>query len=258
MMKKRIGIALAMLLCLMMPFSALAEDGEGADATAEPEVTATEEPEVTATEEPEVTATEEPEVTATEEPEVIATAEPEPTEAAPDSIVISPAQSDSGVYKDLLMNAFDQTPFAKNVSLRAQIAKILYHDAVKVTADNYNRILLLAKDALHSEQLSENASLDHYTEEDFAVAAALIDSVCHELGLGYSIDPSNDSQNEYARVLTITKNGKVLGKINSDAKTDVGERPSIGWIIGGGILIGGAAVLGLILVLAVTRKKKAA
>ena len=82
--------------------------------------------------------------------------------------------------------------------------------------------------------------------------------MCHELGLGYSIDPSNDSQNEYARVLTITKNGKVLGKINSDAKTDVGERPSIGWIIGGGILIGGAAVLGLILVLAVTRKKKAA
>ena len=153
MMKKRIGIALAMLLCLMMPFSALAEDGEGADATAEPEVTATAEPEVTATEEPEViateepevTATEEPEVTATEEPEVIATAEPEPTEAAPDSIVISPAQSDSGVYKDLLMNAFDQTPFAKNVSLRAQIAKILYHDAVKVTADNYNRILLLAR-----------------------------------------------------------------------------------------------------------------
>ena len=82
--------------------------------------------------------------------------------------------------------------------------------------------------------------------------------ICDELGLGYSIDPSNDSQNEYARVITVTKNGKVLGRINSDAKTDVGERPSIGWIIGGGVLIGGAAVLGLILVLAVTRKKKAA
>ena len=121
-----------------------------------------------------------------------------------------------------------------------------------------NRIVLLVQKAINTQHLSEGAALNHYTDEDFAIAAELIGGICDELGLGYSIDPSNDSQNEYARVVTITKNGKVLGKINSDAKTDVGERPSVGWIIGGGVLIGGAAVLGLILVLAVTKKKKAA
>lgn len=274
-MKKQIGIVLAMLLCIMMPLSALAEGEKGTDAeeaieetvTAQPETTEPTEPESTqeetAAEESETTeqATEEPTEAATVEPEAteeIATAQPEATEAASDAIVISPAQGDGVVYKDLLMNAFDQAQFGKNESLRAQIAKILYRDEVTVTADNYNRILLLAKDAIHSESLSENASLDHYTDEDFAVAASLIDSVCRELGLGYSIDPSNDSQNEYARVLTITKNGKVLGKINSDAKTDIGERPPVGWIIGGGVLIGGAAVLGLILVFAVSRKKRTA
>lgn len=218
-MKRFFGVALAMLLCMILPLTALAEDGEGANATSAPDGTQT---------------------------------------SAPDTVVISAAQSDNAVYKDLLMNALDQTLLGRDASLRAQISKILYHDQVEVTADSYNRIILLVQNAIRTQHLSEGAALDHYTDEDFAVAAELIGGICDELDLDYSIDPSNDSQNEYARVVTITKNGKVLGKINSDAKTDVGERPSIGWIIGGGILIGGAAVLGLILVLAVTRKKKAA
>lgn len=218
-MYKRIGIVLAMLLCMMMPLTALAEGEEGASATSAPDGTET---------------------------------------SAPDTVVISAVQSDSGVYKDLLMNALDQTLLGKNESLRAQISKVLYLDDVKVNADNYNRILLLVQNTIRTQKLSDGASIDHYTDADFQIAAELIGGICDELDLSYSIDPSNDSQNEYARVVTITKDGKVLGRINSDAKTDVGERPSIGWIIGGGVLIGGAAALGLILVLSVTRKKKAA
>lgn len=218
-MYKRIGIVLAMLLCMMMPLTALAEGEEGASATSTPDGTET---------------------------------------SAPDTVVISAVQSDSGVYKDLLMNALDQTLLGKNESLRAQISKVLYLDDVKVNADNYNRILLLVQNTIRTQKLSDGASIDHYTDADFQIAAELIGGICDELDLSYSIDPSNDSQNEYARVVTITKDGKVLGRINSDAKTDVGERPSIGWIIGGGVLIGGAAALGLILVLSVTRKKKAA
>ncbi len=218
-MKKWIGIALVMLLCMSMPLAALAEGEEGTDATSAPEPAET---------------------------------------VAPDTVVISPAQSDDSVYKDLLMDALNQTLLGKNTSLRAQISKVLYQDVVTVTADNYNRIVVLVQNTIRTQKLSDDAALDHYTDEDFAIAAELIVGICDELGLGFSIDPSNDSQNEYARVITITKDGKVLGKINSDAKTDVGERPSIGWIIGGGVLIFGAAVLGLVLVLAVTRKKKAA
>lgn len=210
-MKKGIGIVLAVLLCMSIPFAAMAEGEEGAEPT-----------------------------------------------AAPDAIVISAAQTDDSVYKDLLMDALDQTLLGKNVSLRAQIAKILYLDEVTVNADQYNRIVILVQNAIRTQRLSDNAALDSYTDEDFAIAAELIGGICDELGLGFSIDPSNDSQNEYARVVTVTKNGKVLGRINSDAKTDVGDRPSIGWIIGGGVLICGAAALGLVLVLAVTRRRRTA
>ena len=89
-------------------------------------------------------------------------------------------------------------------------------------------------------------------------AAELIEKIANELGLEYSIDPSNDSQNEYARVVTIRKDGKLIGRINSDAKTDVGDAPSLGWIIGGGILIGAAAVFAVVLVIFTERKKKKA
>ena len=155
-MYKRIGIVLAMLLCMMMPLTALAEGEEGASATSAPDGTET---------------------------------------SAPDTVVISAVQSDSGVYKDLLMNALDQTLLGKNESLRAQISKVLYLDDVKVNADNYNRILLLVQNTIRTQKLSDGASIDHYTDADFQIAAELI---------------------------------------------------------------GGAAALGLILVLSVTRKKKAA
>lgn len=177
---------------------------------------------------------------------------------APDGVVISAVQRDGDAYKALLMDALDQTVLGRDTSVKAQLRKILYLDEITVTADNYNRIVILVQNTINNNRLSEGASLDHYTEEDLAIAAELIDGICDELGLACSIDPSNDSQNEYARVITITKNGKVLGRINGDAKTDVGERPALGWIIAGGVLIGGAAVLGLILVLAVAKKKKAA
>jgi hypothetical protein len=107
-----------------------------------------------------------------------------------------------------------------------------------------------------AKKLSDEASLDHYTDEDFEIAAGLIENICAELGLEYSIDPSNDSQNEYARVITIKKDGKLIGRINSDAKTDVGSVPSKGWIIVGGILIGAAAIFAIVLVVFVERKKK--
>jgi len=57
-------------------------------------------------------------------------------------------------------------------------------------------------------------------------------------------------------VITIRKDGKLIGRINSDAKTDVGNVPSKGWIIVGGILIGAAAIFAVVLVVFVERKKK--
>ena len=220
-MKKTIGILLAVLLCLSLPLAALAE-GEG-----------------------ETEPTEVPAETAA------------PTEAPADAVEITPA-GDSDTYKEWLMDSFDQTLLGKNENLRQQIAHILRSDEIVVTADNYKNIVRYVNETVSAQQLSADAALDHYTDEDFGVAAELIEQIANELGLEYSIDPSNDSQNEYARVGTIKKDGKIIGRINSDAKTDVGDAPSLGWIIGGGILIGAAAVFAVVLVIFMERKKKKA
>ena len=214
-MKKRIGVILVVLLCVLLPLTALAE-GEG-----ETEAT------------------------------------PEPTTAPADAVEITPAR-DSDTYKEWLMDSFDQTLLGKNENLRRQIEHVLRSEEITVTADNYKNIIRYVNEAVSNQQLSQDATLDYYTEEDFEVAAQLIEKIANELGLEYSIDPSNDSQNEYARVITIKKNGKLLGRINSDAKTDVGDAPSLGWIIGGGILIGAAAVFAVVLIVLTERKKKKA
>ena len=220
-MRKTIGILLAVLLCLSLPLAALAE-GEG-----------------------ETEPTEVPAETAA------------PTEAPADAVEITPA-GDSDTYKEWLMDSFDQTLLGKNENLRQQIAHILRSDEIVVTADNYKNIVRYVNETVSAQQLSADAALDHYTDEDFGVAAELIEQIANELGLEYSIDPSNDSQNEYARVVTIKKDGKLIGRINSDAKTDVADAPSLGWIIGGGVLIGAAAVFAVVLVIFMERKKKKA
>lgn len=213
-MKKYFGVLLAVLLCIMLPLSALAE-GEGESETAPP----------------------------TKEPA--------------DAVSITPAR-DSDTYKSWLMDSFDQTLLGRDENLRRQLWNILRSEEIVVTADNYRNVVRYVNETVEKQRLSEGASLDHYTDEDFAIAAELIEKICRELGLEYSIDPSNDSQNEYARVITVKKNGKVLGRINGDAKTDVGNAPSKGWIIGGGILIGAAAAFAVVLVVFVERKKKKA
>lgn len=218
-MKKRIGILLAVFLCMSITFFAWAE-GETPPSAA-------------------------PTETATVNP-------------GADEIVIAPAAKGQDDYKDLLMDTFKLTTLGQNATLRAQIGKILYRDEITVTAENYTHIVLAVNKAMKEGKLSDNASLESYTEDDLNLAAGLIDSICEELGVDYSIDPSNDSQNEYARVITISKNGKVLGKINSDAKTDLGDLPSVGWIIGGGVLLAASAAFGIALVLVASRRKETA
>lgn len=221
-MKKWIGILMAVLICIMIPLTALA-DSEGDNGG---------------------------------------------QDTPPDAVTITHADSadDAGsdTYKAWLMESFDKTLLGANVSIRNQISKVLYREEINVTYANYVNIQRYVNDVINTEVLSEGAALNQYTQEDYRIAADLIRSICNELGLEYSIDPSVDSQNEYAMVVTIKKDGKLLGKIFSDAKTDEVEepvnpkKPSVGWIIAGGILITFAAAFGVFLVIRTERKKKEA
>ncbi len=160
-----------------------------------------------------------------------------PAVYAEDGDVFIDAVRTSDEYKDLLMDSFDQTVLGKNANIRGQLKKILYLDDITVDAAAYNRIITAANDAIRNESLSEGASLDSYTEDDLEIAINLIAEICAALDLNFSIDPSNDSQNEYARVITIKKGNKVLGRINADAKTDVANPPQSVWIVAGSALL---------------------
>lgn len=163
-----------------------------------------------------------------------------PAFAEGEDIHIDPVHS-SGEYKDMLMDSFDRTVLGQNTNVREQLRKILYLDAVTVDAAAYNTIISSVNDAISSRTLSPGASLDSYTKEDLEIAVSLISQICNALDLDFTMDPSVDSQNEYARVVTIRKDGIVLGKINSDAKTDVVGRGSVIWLIFAGAL----AILGV-------------
>ncbi len=157
-----------------------------------------------------------------------------------EDIYIDPVHS-SKEYKDMLMDSFDRTVLGQNTNVREQLRKILYLDAVTVDAAAYNIIISATNDAISSRTLSPGASLDSYTKEDLEIAVSLITKICNALDLDFTMDPSADSQNEYARVITIRKDGIVLGKINSDAKTDVVSHGSVIWLVSAGIL----AILGV-------------
>ena len=150
------------------------------------------------------------------------------------------------------MDSFDQTVLGQNSNVREQLKKILYLDAVSVDAKAYNTIISAVNNAVSSSMLSPGASLDSYTKDDLEIAISLIGEICDALDLDFTLDPSIDSQNEYARVITVRKDGIVLGKINSDAKTDVAGRGSPVWLILAGILAVFGATAGMMLL---TRKE---
>lgn len=187
----------------------------------------------------------------------------------PDAVTITHAdgsnEESSDTYKAWLMESFDKTVLGTNTSIRNQISKVLYRDEITVTYANYVNIQRYVNDVINTKTLSEGAALNQYTPEDYQIAADLIQKICGELDLDYSIDPSVDSQNEYAMVVTIKKKGKLLGRIFSDAKTDEVEEPvpetklpSVGWIIAGGVLIAAAAAFGVFLLVRADSKKKEA
>ncbi len=221
-MKRWFLIILACALSLMIAMPALAE---GEDASASPDAVETSAP------------------------------TDAPTDAPSDAPVIG-ASGTSDDYKTLLKQQLEKTVIGADASLRNQIEKILDMDEVVVSADAYTTIVKAVQESIDNSALSNGASLNSYTEADYEIAVKLIEKICDALDLDYEIDPSNDSQNEYARVITIKKNGKVLGKINSDTKTDVEDEAILSggsgvskyvWIIVGSALIVLAAAAAVII-----------
>lgn len=155
--------------------------------------------------------------------------------------------------KATLMAALDKTVVAEHEEIRSQIQKLLYQDAVSVTDAQLADLLALT---VSNEQLSfidRGANLNDYTPEEQAVAFDVIDRVAGILGVTYKIEDTNDQQSNMGFVLSVYKDGKLLGKINSDAKTDVAGTPRVWYLV-----VGGALLLAAVAVIPLAARRRAA
>ena len=152
-----------------------------------------------------------------------------------------------------IMTALNQTVLSGYAGILNQIQKILNQDSLTVTDEQKTQLLALTVSDESLTFVNRGTNLNDYSAEEKAVAFDLIDRVADILGLTYKIEDTNDAQSNTGFVLSVYQNGKLLGKINSDAKTDTDGTPSYWYLILGAVLLAAAVVIPL-----ACRKKAAA
>lgn len=152
--------------------------------------------------------------------------------------------------KATLLTALKQTVVAQYDGVYNQITKLLNQDAVTVSDEQLASLLALTVSNESLTFVNRGTNLNDYTAEEQAVAFDMIDKVANILGVTYKVEDTNDAQSNTGFVLSVYKDGKLLGKINSDAKTDVGGTPRYWYLI-----IGGALLLTAVAIPLLTRKK---
>ncbi len=152
--------------------------------------------------------------------------------------------------KATLMAALKQTVLAEYDGIINQVQKLLYQDAVTVSDEQLADLMALTVSNESLSFVDRGTNLNDYTTEEQAVAFDLIDKVAAILDVTYKIEDTNDQQSNTGFVLSVYKDGRLLGKVNSDAKTDVGDTPGYWYLI-----VGGALLLTAVVIPLATRKK---
>lgn len=145
--------------------------------------------------------------------------------------------------KTEIMTALGKTVLSSYAGILNQIQKILNQDSLTVTDEQKAELLALTVSNESLTFVNRGTNLNDYTAEEKAVAVDMIDKVADILGLTYKIEDTNDKQSNTGFVLSVYQNGKLLGKINSDAKTDVDGTPRYWYLIVGAVLLAVAAIV---------------
>lgn len=126
------------------------------------------------------------------------------------------------------------------------VEKILMLDDIVVTDAQREEILGIDFASELSEIEYKGIVWSDYTSKEQAGAMRLANRICDILGLTFKIDPSGDYQQQSDISISIYKDGKRVGVIRGDAKTDIATLPSYWYLVGGGALVLLAAGVALI------------
>ncbi|MDO4543438.1 MAG: hypothetical protein Q4C01_02695 [Clostridia bacterium] len=135
-----------------------------------------------------------------------------------------------------------------------QVEKIIQRDEIEVSDDQLASVLAIDYSEALGDVEYKGIVWSEYTDSEQASAMRLANEVCDILGLTFNIDPSNDSQREGYISISVYKDGKLMGVIDGDAKTDVVNRPVIWYLVGGGVLV----VIAIVLAVVVFRRRDTA
>ncbi len=154
--------------------------------------------------------------------------------------------------KETLIKLIDCNETSAYKRIINQAVKIIRNDAITISDEQLSELtnLVVSGDAL--ALTFKGYSADDYTAEEQQTALGVADQVCKILDVSYTIDPTNDPQGDSSIVVSIYKNGILLGKIDSDAKTDLVDGANVWYLIGGAVLL--LAALAMVFVLIKKRR----
>lgn len=156
--------------------------------------------------------------------------------------------------KDKIMESLEKTVLSNHPAILKQVERILYMDALTVSDEQATELLALKLAQSDLTFVDKGTSLYDYTEQEQEIAIDYINRVCTILDISYTISPTNDKQSDNAVVISVYKDGKLLGKIDSDAKTDLADGPTIWYLVAGGACVLAAIALAIVLA---ARKRRA-
>lgn len=156
------------------------------------------------------------------------------------------ADTNSENKKTLLENLKSTLNSSEGLDIYNDVEKIIMLDEITVSDEQLAHILSIQYDEELAGVEYKGIVWSEYTDAEQAAALRVANEVCDTLGLTFKIDPSNDAQQESDISVSIYKDGKLMGVIRGDAKTDVANTPTVWYLVGGGVLVALAIIIAVI------------
>ena len=118
--------------------------------------------------------------------------------------------------KDKIMESLEKTVLSNHPAILKQVERILYMDALTVSDEQATELLALKLAQSDLTFVDKGTSLYDYTEQEQEIAIDYINRVCTILDISYTISPTNDKQSDNAVVISVYKDGKLLGDVHPD------------------------------------------
>lgn len=162
------------------------------------------------------------------------------------------ANTDAENKKELLDNLKKNLDMDSCLDIYNSVENIIMREEITVSDEQLTSILAIDYSTELSSVEYKGIVWGEYTDAEQGSALRVANQICDILGLTFKIDPTNDAQQESDISVSVYKDGKLMGIIRGDAKTDVASSPTLWYLVGGGVLV----VLAILVAIIVFRKRE--